>query len=41
MKTERIIDVKERKRKYITAFRYLRNAVKTFKRSMIKSIEPA
>ncbi|MCW1306097.1 MAG: hypothetical protein OH335_04960 [Candidatus Parvarchaeota archaeon] len=41
MKTERIIDVKERKRRYITAFCHLRNAERTFKRSRIKSIEPA
>ncbi|MEM4068151.1 MAG: hypothetical protein QXV17_14970 [Candidatus Micrarchaeaceae archaeon] len=41
VKTERIIDVKERKRKYITAFCHLRNAERTFKRSRIKSIEPA
>ncbi|MEM3455347.1 MAG: hypothetical protein QXT72_02165 [Candidatus Micrarchaeia archaeon] len=41
MKTERIIDAKERKGKYITAFCHLRNAEKTFKRSRIKSIKPA
>ena len=40
VKTERIIDVEERKRKYITAYCHLRNAVRTFKRSRIKSIEP-
>ncbi|MCL4480729.1 MAG: hypothetical protein M1113_04510, partial [Candidatus Thermoplasmatota archaeon] len=40
VKTERIIDVRERKRKYITAYCHLRNAVRTFKRSRIKSIEP-
>ena len=40
VKTERIIDVGERKRKYITAYCHLRNAVRTFKRSRIKSIEP-
>ena len=40
VKTERMIDVKERKRKYITAYCHLRNAVRTFKRSRIKSIEP-
>ncbi len=40
VKTERIIDVRERKRKYIIAYCHLRNAVRTFKRSRIKSIEP-
>ena len=40
VKTERIIDIRERKRKYITAYCHLRNAVRTFKRSRIKSIEP-
>ena len=39
VKTERIIDVRERKRKYITAFCHLRNAVRTFKRSRIKNIK--
>ena len=39
VKTERIIDIRERKRKYITAYCHLRNAVRTFKRSRIKSIE--
>jgi hypothetical protein len=36
----RIIDVSEWKRKYVTAFCHLRNAVRTLKRSRIKSIEP-
>ena len=40
VKTERTIDVKERNRKYIIAYCHLRNAVRTFKRSRIKSIEP-
>ncbi|MHB8561624.1 MAG: recombinase family protein [Thermoplasmataceae archaeon] len=40
VKTERIIDIRERKRKYIIAYCHLRNAVRTFKRSRIKSIEP-
>ena len=40
VKTERIIDLKERKRKYITAYCQPRNAVRPFKRSRIKSIEP-
>ena len=40
VKTERIVDIRERKRKYITAYCHLRNAVRTFKRSRIKSIEP-
>lgn len=39
VKTERIIEVKERKRKYIRAFSHLRNGDRTFKRSRIKSIE--
>ncbi|MCL4359104.1 MAG: WYL domain-containing protein [Candidatus Thermoplasmatota archaeon] len=39
VKTERIIDVRERKRKYIIAYCHLRNAVRTFKRSRIKTIE--
>ena len=39
VKTERTIDIRERKRKYITAYCHLRNAVRTFKRSRIKSIE--
>ena len=39
VKTERIIDIRERNRKYITAYCHLRNAVRTFKRSRIKSIE--
>ena len=41
VKTERVIDVIERKRKYITAYCHLRNAVRTFKRSRIKEIIPA
>ena len=41
VKTERVIDVIERKRKYITAYCHLRNAVRTFKRSRIKEIVPA
>ncbi|MHB1708062.1 MAG: WYL domain-containing protein [Thermoplasmataceae archaeon] len=40
VKTERIIEVRERKRKYITAYCHLRNAVRIFKRSRINSIEP-
>ncbi|MCL5989685.1 MAG: hypothetical protein M1166_05080 [Candidatus Thermoplasmatota archaeon] len=40
VKIQRIIDVRERKRKYITAYCHLRNAVRTFKRSRIKRIEP-
>ena len=40
VKTERTIDIRERRRKYITAYCHLRNAVRTFKRSRIKSIEP-
>ena len=40
VKTERIIDIKERKRKYIVAYCHLRNALRTFKRSRIKSVEP-
>ena len=40
VKTERTIDVIERKRKYITAYCHLRNAVRTFKRSRIKEIVP-
>jgi predicted DNA-binding transcriptional regulator YafY len=35
-----MIDVRERKRKYFTAYCHRRNAVRTFKRSRIKSIEP-
>jgi hypothetical protein len=38
VKTERVIDVVERRRKYITAFCHLRNEIRTFKRSRIKSI---
>ena len=41
VKSERIIDATERKRKYITAYCHLRGAVRTFKRSRIKYIEPA
>ena len=41
VKTERVIDVVERKRKYITAYCDLRKAVRTFKRSRIKEIVPA
>ena len=41
VKTERTIDVVERKRKYITAYCHLRNAMRTFKRSRIKEIVPA
>jgi hypothetical protein len=41
VKTERTIDVIERKRKYITAYCHLRNAMRTFKRSRIKEIVPA
>ena len=41
VKTERVIDVVERKRKYITAYCHLRKAVRTFKRSRIKEIVPA
>ena len=33
VKSERIIDVTERKRKYVTAYCHLRGAVRTFKRS--------
>jgi hypothetical protein len=40
VKTERTIDVIERKRKHIIAYCHLRNAVRTFKRSMIKEIVP-
>ncbi len=40
VKTERIIDIKERKRKYIVAYCHLRNALRTFKRSRIKSVDP-
>ena len=40
VKTERIIDIKERRRKYIVAYCHLRNALRTFKKSRIKSIEP-
>ena len=40
VKTERIIDVRERKGKYITAYCHLRKAARTFKRSRIKGIEP-
>ena len=32
--------VRERKRKYIIAYYHLSNAVRTFKRNRIKSIEP-
>ena len=39
-KSERMIDLIERKRKFITAFCHLRGEVLTFKRSMIKSITP-
>ena len=38
VKTERVIDVVERKRKYITAYCHFRNAVRTFKRSLIKEV---
>jgi predicted DNA-binding transcriptional regulator YafY len=41
VKTERVIDVMERRRKYIPAYCHLRNAVITFKRSRIKEIVPA
>ena len=41
VKTERVIDILERKRKYITAYCHLRKAVRTFKRSRIKEIVPA
>ncbi len=41
VKTERVIDLMERKRKYITAYCHLRNAVRTFMRSRIKEIVPA
>ena len=41
VKTGRTVDVIERKRKYITAYCHLRNAVRTFKRSGIKEIVPA
>ncbi len=40
VKTERTIDIKERNRKYIVAHCHLRNAVRAFKRSRIKDIEP-
>ncbi len=40
-KTERVIDVLERKRKYINACCFLRKEVRTFKRSRIKKIAPA
>ncbi|MEM3845508.1 MAG: hypothetical protein QXU98_07395 [Candidatus Parvarchaeota archaeon] len=36
MKIERIIDVKKIKRKYITAFCYLRNEERVFRRNRIK-----
>lgn len=39
MKTERIVDIMERKRKYITAYCHFRNAERTFEGSRIKSIE--
>lgn len=38
VKTERVIDVLERRRKYITAYCHLRKGIWTFKRSRIKSI---
>ena len=41
VKTERVIDVVERKRKYITAYCHLRKAVRAFKKSRIKEIVPA
>jgi predicted DNA-binding transcriptional regulator YafY len=41
VKTERTIDVIERKRKYITAYCHLRNAVGTSKRSRIREIVAA
>ena len=34
---EAVVDIKERKRKYIVAYCHLRNALRTFKRSRIKS----
>ena len=40
VKTERIVDIRERKGKYITAYCHLRKAARTFKRSRIKGIEP-
>jgi predicted DNA-binding transcriptional regulator YafY len=40
VKTGRTVDVIERKRKYITAYCHLRNAVRTFKRGRIKEIVP-
>ena len=40
VKSERIIDVKEMGRKYITAYCHLRKAARTFKRSRIEGIEP-
>ena len=39
-KSERIIDLIERKRKFITAFCHLRGEILTFRRSRIKSITP-
>jgi predicted DNA-binding transcriptional regulator YafY len=39
VKTERTVDIMEKKRKYITAYCHLRNAERTFKGSRIKSIE--
>ncbi|MHB1440455.1 MAG: WYL domain-containing protein [Cuniculiplasma sp.] len=39
VKTERTIKIMERKRKYIIAHCHLRNAVRTVKRSRIKSIK--
>lgn len=41
VKTERTIDVIERKRKYITAYCHLMNATRTFKRSRIREIVAA
>ncbi len=41
VKTERTIDVVERKRKYITAYCHLMNATRTFKRSRIREIVAA
>ena len=40
VKTERIVDIRERKGKYITAYCHLGKAARIFKRSRIKGIEP-
>ncbi|MHB1637029.1 MAG: WYL domain-containing protein [Thermoplasmataceae archaeon] len=38
MKTERIIDIIERKMKFVVAHCHSRNAIRTFKRCRIKNI---